>query len=188
MALKNTQDGYGAFTKLFHWIVVILFALQYIGGNIMTRVGRGETVMGLTQGNYYDWHKSLGLVALAIAILRLANRYMGRLPDWAPTLSKGEQKFIHRDEQILYLAMFLMPISGYFYVMAGGFGVQLFGIWKLDNPIGKIAWLAFTTKWIHIVAGWLLLAGIVGHVFIVLRHQFVLKDGLLKRMLPGKGS
>ncbi len=188
MSMRNTKDGYGAFTKLFHWLIVILFALQYVGANIMTRVERGETVIGLSQGDYYNWHKSLGLVALAIAIFRLINRHMGRLPDWAPTLSKGEQRFIHRDEQILYLAMFIMPISGYLYVMSGGYGVQLFGVWKLDNPIGKWKELEFITKWIHIVASYALLAGIVGHLFVVLRHQLVLKDGLIKRMLPGRSK
>lgn len=188
MAITNSKDGYGAFTKLFHWLIVILFALQYIGGNIMTSLGRDETVIGLTQGDYYNWHKSLGLVALAIAILRLANRYAGQLPPWAPTITSREKIFVHRAEQVLYLAMFVMPVSGYIYVMAGDFGVLLFGEWRLPNPIGKQDTLAFVGKWVHIVSGWVLLAGIVGHLFVVLRHQFVMKDGLIKRMLPGRGK
>jgi len=89
MALKNSSDGYGAFTKFFHWLIVVLFALQYVGGNIMTSLGRDETVVGLTQGDYYNWHKSLGLVALLIAMFRLANRYLGQLPPWAPTITAG---------------------------------------------------------------------------------------------------
>lgn len=188
MGMKNTQDGYGAFTKLFHWMIVVLFAFQYVSANIMTEMTRRDVVLGLSQGNYYDWHKSLGLVALALAIARLINRHLGRLPDWAPTLTKGEQRFIHRDEQILYLAMFLMPVSGYLYVMSGGYGVQLFGIWKLDNPIGKWEELRFITKWLHIISSYGLLAGIVGHVFVVLRHQFIIKDGLIKRMLPTRSK
>lgn len=186
MGLTNSSAGYGAFTKLFHWLMVILFALQYVGGNIMTSLGRDETVIGLTQGDYYNWHKSLGLVALAIAIFRLANRYAGQLPPWAPTITSGEKIFVHRAEQVLYLAMFVMPISGYVYVMAGDFGVLLFGEWRLPNPIGKQETLAFIGKWVHIVSGWVLLAGIVGHLFVVLRHQLVMRDGLIKRMLPSR--
>ena len=188
MGLKNSSDGYGAFTKLFHWIIVVLFALQYVGGAIMTSLERDETVIGLTQGDYYNWHKSLGLLALLIAVLRLANRYAGRLPPWAPTITAGEKRFVHRAEQVLYLAMFVMPLSGYIYVMAGGFGVLLFGEWKLSNPIGKWEELAIIGKWVHIVSGWVLLAGIVGHLFVVFRHQFVVKDGLIKRMLPGRAK
>lgn len=186
MSLKNDKHGYGAFTKFFHWLIVIMFAWQYVSAAIMTRMSRGDSVIGLSQGNYYDWHKSIGLVALAIAILRLANRYVGRLPNWAPTLSKGEKRFIHRAEQVLYTAMFIMPISGYFYVMSGGYGVLFFGEWKLTNPIGKWETLKDITRWIHILSSYALLAGILGHVFVVLRHQLVLKDGLLKRMLPNR--
>jgi cytochrome b561 len=188
MTFKNTSQGYGGLTKFLHWLMVILFTLQYVGGNIMTSMARDTTVAGLTQGDYYNWHKSLGLVALAIAALRLANRYVGRLPAWAPTLTGTEKRFIHRAEQVLYLAMFVMPISGYFYVMAGDYGVLLFGEWKLPNPIGKQDTIAWIAKWIHIGAGWALLAGIIGHVFVVLRHQFVLRDGLIKRMLPSRSK
>lgn len=184
MSLTNTDDGYGAFTKLFHWLIVILFALQYAGGHIMTFIGFNSSFAGISTNSFYDWHKSLGLVALGIAVFRLINRHIGRLPAWAPGLTTGEKRFIHRDEQILYFAMFLMPVSGYLYVMSGGYGVMLFGLWKLDNPIGKWEELKLITKWMHIVGGYALLAGILGHVFVVLRHQFVLKDGLLKRMLP----
>jgi cytochrome b561 len=188
VSLSNTQEGYGALTKLFHWLIVILFALQYVGGNIMTDMVRGELVLGLTQAVYYNWHKSLGLLALVIAIPRLINRKVGQLPDWAPTLSKGEQRFIHRAEQVLYTAMFVMPVSGYLYVMAGDFGVHLFGVWRLPNPIGKWEELAFIAKWVHIISGYVLLAAIIGHVGLVLRHQLFLKDGLLMRMLPQKKS
>ncbi|MCR9087622.1 MAG: cytochrome b [Rhodobacteraceae bacterium] len=186
MSIGNTQEGYGAFTKLFHWLIVILFALQYVGANIMTRIEWEETFVGLSQATYYNWHKSLGLVALAIAVFRLINRHLGRLPDWAPTLTEGEHRLIHRYEQVLYLAMFVMPVSGYLYVMSGGFGVQLFGVWKLTNPIGKWEELAFITKWIHIISSYVLLAAIIAHLWVVLRHQFVEKDGLIKRMLPGR--
>ena len=188
MSLTNSNDGYGAFTKLFHWLIVVLFALQYIGGNIMTRLGRGETIIGLTQSDYYDWHKSLGLVALAIAVFRLINRYIGELPPWAPTLTTGEQRFVHRTELVLYAAMFVMPVSGYLYVMAGGFGVLLFGEWKLANPIGKWEELAFIAKWTHIVAGYVLAAAMAGHLFVVFRHQFFERDGLIRRMLPGRSD
>lgn len=188
MSISNNQEGYGALTKLFHWLIVILFTLQYVGGNIMTAMAGGETVLGLTQAFFYNWHKSLGLIALAIAIPRLINRHTGRLPDWAPTLSKGEQRFIHRAEQVLYVAMFVMPISGYLYVMSGDYGVHLFGVWRLGNPIGKWEEMEFITKWIHIVSGYVLLAAIIGHLSVVLRHQFIVKDGLIKRMLPRRNK
>jgi cytochrome b561 len=186
MALLNTKEGYGALTKLFHWAIVALFAFQFAAGNIMVRIGPNETTLGLTQDAFYNWHKSIGLVALTVAVLRLLARRGGQLPDWAPTLSASERKFVHRAEQVLYAAMFVMPISGYLYVMAGGYGVNLFGAVELGNPIGERESLAIVAKWTHILSGYALLLALAGHVGLVLRHQLILKDGLLHRMLPGR--
>jgi cytochrome b561 len=188
MALLNTQDGYGALTKLVHWLVVALFAFQFAAANIMLRMDETGAVLGLGQATYYNWHKSIGLVALLVAVLRLLARRSGELPPWAPTLSAGERKFIHRAEQVLYGAMFVMPVSGYLYVMAGGYGVNLFGVVDLPNPIGARPWLATAAKWTHVAAAYVLALTLVGHIGLVLRHQLVLKDGLLRRMLPRRGG
>lgn len=68
--------------------------------------------MGLSQATYYNWHKSIGLIALNVVLLRLLARKGGQLPDWAPTLSIAERQFVHGAEQVLNVAMFLMPVSG----------------------------------------------------------------------------
>lgn len=186
MVLLNTRDGYGALTKFFHWAIVALFAFQYLAANIMLRTGPNETTLGLNQATYYNWHKSIGLVTLAVAVLRLLARRCGRLPDWAPTLGPRERSFAHRAEQLLYAAMLVMPVSGYLYVMAGGYGVNLFGAVELANPVGDRPALATIARWTHFASSYVLLVALVGHVGLVLRHQLFLKDGLLNRMLPGK--
>ncbi len=183
MGLTNSAAGYGALTKLFHWLIVILFAAQYIGGNIMIAIGFNAEFAGITTNTYYDWHKSLGLVALLVAVLRILNRRVGELPPWAPTLSNGEQKFIHRVEQVFYAAMLIMPITGWFYVMYGHYGVNLFSVWEMPRPLPRNDSLRDVFKWAHIVAGWVLLAAMVGHIGLVLWHTAVKKDGLIKRMM-----
>jgi len=57
--LLNRPHGYGALTKAFHWLMVALFAFQLGSGLVMTRLGMGPTADG-----FYNWHKSIGLVAL----------------------------------------------------------------------------------------------------------------------------
>ncbi len=188
MGMKNSEAGYGSFTKLFHWLIVILFAAQYTGGNIMVAIGFNSSFAGIGTNDYYNWHKSLGLVALGIAVFRILNRRVGELPPWAPTISTFEQKFIHRVEQVFYAAMLVMPISGWFYVMWGHYGVNLFGIWEMPRPLPRDDTLRDVAKWIHIISGYVLMAAMVGHIGLVLRHQLVMRDGLLKRMLPGRGD
>jgi len=184
MSLLNTKDGYGALTKVFHWTIVALFAFQFAAAHIMLRIGPEQTALGIGQATYYNWHKSIGLFALAVAVFRLLARTCGRLPDWAPTLNARERRFVHRAEQVLYAAMFVMPVSGYLYVTAGGYGVNLFGVVELASPIGENRVLAVVAKWTHIGCGYLLLLVLAGHVGLILRHQLLLKDRLLDRMLP----
>ncbi len=184
MALLNDGRTYGALTKLFHWLIVALFAFQYVAAAIMLNLAEGQTALGLTASNYFNWHKSIGLIALLVAILRLLNRKAGSLPDWAPTLSRREHKLIHIYENALYAAMLVMPLSGFVYVMAGGYGVHFMEMTHLPNPIGENETLAGIARWCHIVCGWVILAALVAHIGLVLRHQLILKDGLLRRMLP----
>lgn len=183
MALLNSDSGYGALTKFLHWSIVILFSMQYIGGHIMTTIGFNSSFAGIVTNDYYDWHKSLGLLALLFAVVRIINRQMGNLPPWASTLSDIEKKFIHRVEQVFYFAMFVMPVSGWLYVMWGNYGVNLFGAWEMPRPLPKDNELRDIAKWAHIGAGWCLLVAILSHVGLVLRHQIFKKDGLLNRML-----
>ena len=105
MTILNSNLGYGALTKLFHWLIAFLFAAQYFSATIMLRTPAEATTLGVSQATYYNWHKSLGLAALVVAIARLINRGSGELPPWAPTLSALEQFIIHRAERLLYAAM-----------------------------------------------------------------------------------
>ena len=185
MALLNSEHGYGGLTKFLHWLIVVLFGFQFIAAHIMVRTDDSATVLGVSQDAYYNWHKSIGLLALLAAVVRVLARRHGELPPWAPTLSVGEKRFIHRAEQVLYAAMFVMPVSGFLFVMAGGYGVRLFGLLDLPNPIGTSETLAVVARWTHIVSSYALLAALAGHIGLVLRHQLFMKDRLLHRMLPG---
>lgn len=184
MKLKNSKKRYGAMTKLFHWLVFVGFVFQYFVANVMLRISQSESFLGFTQGMLYNWHKSIGLIIFGIVICRYLWRRFTPLPNWAPGLGAGEKKTIHWLERILYFCMFAMPISGYIFVMAGGYGVQFFGLYPLPNPIGKIEWLALVAEYVHyftaitIVITWLV------HMGLVIKRQFVHKDRYLQRMLP----
>jgi len=186
MPLVNSPAGYGALTKVFHWLIALLILLQYTSAKIMLRTPAEATTLGLTQGTYYNWHKSLGLVAALVMLARLVNRQIGELPPWAPMLTPLEQRIIHRTEQLLYGTLFIMPLSGVLYVMAGNYGVRLFGLWDLPNPIGPAPLTAEIGLWVHVACATLLLLPLGIHLGLVLGHHFGTKDRLIDRMLPGR--
>ncbi len=184
MQLANTTARYGGVTKFLHWLVFFAFVFQYIVANIMIRITQSQTALGFSQGTLYNWHKSIGLLILATVAVRYVWRKLSPLPDWAETLTKRERNWVHWIERILYICMFLMPISGYFFVMAGGYGVLFFGLYPLPNPIGKVEWLANIAQIIHRTTSYIILITLAAHIGLVLKHQFVNKDRLLNRMLP----
>ena len=184
MAFLNSSRGYGSLTKLFHWLIALVFALQYVSATIMLNTPEGQTTLGIAPDTYYNWHKSLGLAALLVTIARLINRRTGELPPWALSLTPLEKIIIHKAEQLLYAAMLVMPLSGYLYVTAGGYGVRLFGIFYLPDPIGSAPLLASTAKVVHIASAFLLLLPLGLHLGLVLGHQIGLKDKIIERMWP----
>lgn len=185
MAVFNTEKEYGGLTKLLHWLIVLIFAFQFFAGHTMLSMDGKSTVLGLSQNNYFAWHKSIGLIALAVAVIRLLNRSFSGLPGWAPGLTNTEKRMMHWYEKLLYLGMFVMPISGFVYVMAAGYGVHFLEMVYLPNPIGKWKELGVAAKWTHIVSAWIIVAALAAHLLVVLRHQLFVRDNLLGRMTPG---
>ena len=184
MQWNNTSTHYGVITKFFHWAVFLIFANQYIVARIMMNLPQGETFWGFTQGFFYNWHKSFGMIVLGLALLRYVWRRTTRLPDWHKTLTQGEIKAIHIIEPVLYWCMILMPLSGYFFVMAGGYGINFFGQWEWFNPIGKQETLASISHWTHIILGWTILIAVGAHLILGIRHSIIFKSGYLKRIFP----
>jgi len=183
--LLSSAAGYGSLTKAFHWVAAGLFAFQLLSGPVMVRMEEGGRAFGLPQDGWFNWHKTIGLVALAVAVGRLLVRRAGALPPWAPCLSTTEHALIHRYEQALYLAMFVLPVSGFVFVMAGGYGVTFAGLWELPRPIGESPLLAAVAQWTHVAFALLLSLALAGHLTIVARHTLWRRNGLIRRMLPG---
>jgi cytochrome b561 len=182
--MMNTDTRYGPVTKALHWVLFLLLLNQFAVAAAMLNTPDWDTTAGFTQGALYEWHKSIGLVALAAASVRYLWRRTTPLPDWAPNLSTVEKRTIHAVERALYTCMFLMPVSGFVFVMAGGFGVVLFGRWDLPNVIGKHPALARTAELTHEASAVLLALALVAHWVVILRHHRVHKDRYVHRMLP----
>ena len=184
MPVKSTTTRYGWVTKLLHWLLFLFFVNQFVVAYAMLNTPQGTTTFGYTQGALYNWHKSIGLILLGVAMLRFTWRKTTPLPGWAPNLSAGEKLLIHWIERILYICMFLMPISGYLYVMTGGYGVHFFSRWHLPNFMGEDATVALIAQWTHRLTAWLIVATLLAHWGLGIRHHLVYRDRYLNRMLP----
>ncbi len=99
----------------------------------------------------------------------------------------GWQKLAHHGTHLaLYVLFFAVPLSGWAYSSAAGFPVVFLGLLPLPDfvPVSKA--LAEVFKLGHATLAFTLAALVLLHVAATLKHQWVDKDGLLQRMLPGR--
>jgi cytochrome b561 len=85
---------------------------------------------------------------------------------------------------LLYVLIFAVPLSGYFYTLAAGVPVVYFGLFELPVLIDANPALKPVLKEVHFWLNMTLATGVGLHVAAALKHQFIDRDGLLRRMLP----
>jgi cytochrome b561 len=177
--LKNSPESYGAVSKTLHWSLALL---------IIGLIWLGWYMVDLT---YYDtWyndslslHKSLGMLVLVLALVKLAWVSYSKLPDYSPTLKPWERAAARITHAILFFVMFAIPITGYFISTSAGDPISIFGWFDIPAlfPVGEAPrdiaielhyYLAYAT------------AGLVAlHALAALKHQFVDRDNALGKML-----
>ena len=170
MQLRNSAARYGVVTKALHWAVAGLLVVQF--------------AIGFGGGGDEDTHATIGLLLLALVVLRLLWRWTTRLPDWAPTLSGGERLLVHWNERLLYLCLLVKPLSGLFLLGADGDEVEVPVLGELPAFWPESDYWEDLFESVHAWSGYVLLAAIGVHLALVLKHELVNRDGLAGRMLP----
>jgi len=163
-----------------HWLIALLIIFAFAIGLSMTAI-EGVTPAKL---KYYAWHKWVGVTVLGFACLRLLWRLARPAPPYPDSMPRWQQGAAHGLHGLLYLLMFAVPLSGYFYTLAAGVPVVYLGWWQLPVLIEKNQELKEVLKQVHYALNMTLLAAVVLHVAATLKHVFIDRDGIFKRMLP----
>ncbi len=166
-------------TRTLHWLtaaaLVAQFALGYlldVGGNGRGR-GRGrggESGRGRGRGGddldifgddaVLTAHVVVGVTILVLTMVRLYWRRRMSLPPWADGLSAAERTFADWTERTLYLLLFVIPLTGLWLVLVS------------DDAVA-----------VHVASHIAFFLAIAAHLGLVLKHQLIDRDGLLRRML-----
>ena len=138
---------------------------------------------------YYNWHKWAGVTILLLSALRLFWR-LSHVPPALPkpmaeAMPRWQHVAHHGVHHLLYALFFAVPLLGWAYSSAAGFPIVWFGLWQLPDLVAPNPDLAEALKPWHAVAAYTLAALIVLHIAAALKHQFVDRDGLLRRMWFG---
>ncbi len=129
----------------------------------------------------YTYHKTFGVMILALMMVRLALRLVLGAPPYRPPLARLERVASRLVHGLFYVALLAMPVIGWLATAAGGYPVQFFG-WNLPGFIGKDKELSETLFALHGFLGWAILGLIVLHVAGAMRHWVIKRDGVMARM------
>jgi cytochrome b561 len=179
-SLLLTPTRYGRITVLLHWLIALLIVAAFVLGTIMV------DIQGLTPAKlrYFAWHKWLGVTVLALTAARLLWRLTHTAPPYAEPMPRCQQLASHFVHGLLYLLMFAVPLSGYFYSLAAGVPVVYLTVLPLPVLMDADPILKPILRELHETLDWILLGVVMLHVLAVMKHRFIDKDSVLSRMLP----
>lgn len=161
--MPRISSSYTRTQIILHWAIALLILAQFLDSDAISHLMRD---LGITASSSADitlgvqLHVFAGILTLVLMVVRLGLRYIAGAPALPEEESSVMKMIAHATHIILYVALFLMPISG----LVGWFG-QVEAALVAHNII-KVVLLAFV--FLHIAGA--------------LYHQFVLKNNLIKRM------
>jgi cytochrome b561 len=174
---RAPSGTYGLTARLFHWLIVLLLAVQYAIGSIMPHIGRKT----LDQG-WVHWHLSVGAAILLVIVLRFGWRLFHPVA-LADHLAPWEFALSRITHLTLYLLVFAMTLLGWAAANARGWDVRLLGLVKLPALAPSGSTWGHEAGDIHNVLVYVLLGFIALHVAGALYHHFIRRDDVLQRML-----
>lgn len=172
-----TPVRYDPTTIALHWATALLVVVLWVLG----QTADWFPDHGWANTGLWSTHVALGFALAAILVWRIAWRSGG-----GRTLPAVDQGPLHHAARAVHLGLYLLLAAvvtlGVVNAVVRGYG--LYGLFHLPQ-IGDRAWRRPITHW-HGLAANLTLALAGCHAAAALVHHYVLRDGLIARMLPGR--
>lgn len=179
-----SNEAYSATAIGLHWLIAALMVCGFSLGWVMTSI-HGFTPAKL---RYVSWHKWIGVTVFALAALRIVWRATHRAPALPAGMPAWQRAGAHLVHVLLYVLMIAIPVTGYLFSSAANVPVVYLGIVPLPRLIAPDPMLKVVFKTAHLILNWGLAALVLAHVGAALKHQWIDRDGLLARMIPGLKS
>ena len=172
------KERYTATAIVLHWAIALLVIGILTLGFYMVGIPKKTP----DRGFYLNLHKSLGLLAAALILLRLAWRARHAPPPLPTTMSAWEVRAARWSHGLV-----LQPTTGYLSSSFNKFGVRFFG-YALPHWGWEDAGLRGLILSVHQVTAILLVTLIALHLLAAVKHLLIDRDGVFARMLPWRWS
>ena len=176
--MSTPEETYTRTAIALHWIAAFLIVCNLALGISMINLSLSPLKVRL-----YGWHKWIGITVFLTAAVRILWRAVHPAPSpiEMPAWQRHAAMATHA---ALYVLMFAVPLSGWVYSSATGVSVVYLGLFPLPDLVGKDKALAGVLWGVHATLNFILLVLVLVHVGAALRHQYVDRDAILRRMLP----
>jgi cytochrome b561 len=182
MTFRNTTRSWGTFSKALHWLVVLLILNQWVVA------ARADSLpLGTAKLQAIALHKSFGMTILALAIVRLVWRWLNPVPTLEGMARPWERVLANVSHVLLYVLIFAMPFSGWLMSSARNFPVSWFGVFQFPDLVAPDKRLYELMHDLHEALFAALIVVALMHVAGALKHHFIDKNEVLRRMLPFGG-
>ncbi len=172
-----TPTRYDSVQITLHWLTAAFFIAAVVLIWIVGELPRGDLRTTL-----FFIHRSCGVTVLGLAVIRLAWRLLRGAPPMPAELPEWQRIAAVATHWVLYALIFVMPVTGFISSAAGGHTVSFFFLFDLPQlPENKE--FAKGAEAVHVTLQWLIYAVVLLHTIAALRHHFVLRDNVLRRML-----
>lgn len=163
---------------VLHWLIGVALLAEIAFGFLLDDIApRGTPARAVT----INLHKSIGLVLLALIVLRLLWRVLHPPPPFPSSMPAPKRIAARSMHLLLYACMIAVPLTGYIGSNFSRHGVKFFGLllppWGPDLPR---VYAVFNT--LHDASSWLFCALLAIHVLAALKHALVDRDGVFARM------
>ena len=177
---------------ILHWLIAVLILVNvYLGLSANYWLPDEQIRAAIEQ------HKSIGITVLGLALKRLQWRYSHRPPPLPAGFPRWEYRAAHVAHFFLYLLMIGLPLSGWAHDSAwkdaATHPMQLFGLFEwprigfllhLDPAVKEGMQLHDRLGVLHTWLGYALYALLAMHIVGALKHEWIDKKSVIKRMLP----
>lgn len=180
--MTTPATRYHSAAIILHWVMAVAFILM---------LGSGLTLEYATldkqfKFELFQWHKSLGVLLLVAVGLRIAVRLWQKPPALPAVFARWEVVASALGHLGLYLAMIAMPLSGWLMVSSSPYGLptMVFNLFEWPHFPGVAAndSVHSAMKLVHWLGAWAFIALLAVHIGAVIKHYFLDRENLLRRM------
>ncbi|MFT6329524.1 MAG: cytochrome b561 [Bermanella sp.] len=177
------QHRYHSLSILLHWTVVLGLVFMFVSGLYMVNADISKA----DQYKLFQIHKAAGVVMLWALFVRVCVRIFTHAPELPEGFSNSDKKKAKTGHILLYVAVVVMPLSGWLMVSASPFGLPTFVFvdwikWPHIPGVSRNKTIETIANNIHWITASVLGFLIVGHIGAVIWHRNKHGVNLLDRM------